>query len=410
MCKRILALACVCVMAGVASAAGHPTPIVYLPMDGNLNDASGNGHNATLHTGDWGTATYVVTPTGNGRVGQGLDLDVLYPDDLRNAEFLAAQKQGGGAYIELPYQMTESGSLSLWYQTNDFLYNYQTLFDNSGTDHSRPEDNWEMWLDSANNIGWRASKDSANGDNYNADGSKIFLNSGLGLNSWVHITATWQRLTWAPDPRDIGTDWEGSTYMKIKMYLNGTLVDETPDLPEVPTIDNRAHVWSYVSLDPLHPEYDMKGPGDTVYFGGGCYNIPKERGNTPGIGTYDEICVWDVMLTDAEVMEVYLGDHGHDWWDPDHDCDFDEDDAAILAAHWHMQSGATLEDGDINGDRRVDDKDASILAAYWKWSYGNRNAEDMSTDVPEPSTLVLLVGALASLAWFRRSSFFAISP
>ena len=402
MCRCILVLMCVCAMAGVASAAGHPAAVVYLPMDGNLNDASGNGHNATVDTAAWGTATYVSTPTTNGRVGQGMDLDVQYPDDLRNAEFLAGQRQGGGAYMALPYTMTPSGSLSLWYKTNDFLYNYQSIFDNSGTDYDRPEDNWEMWLDNGNNIGWRASKDSANGDNYNSDGAKILLNSGLGLSTWVHITATWQRLTTVADPRDVGTDWENSTYMKIKMYLNGTLVDQTPDLPATPTLDNRAHVWSYEAVPPADPTHNMTGPGTTVYFGGGCYNFTTARGNTPGIGSYDELGIWNVMLTDAEVMDVYLNGVGGTppppiLGDANGDRVVNNADATILANNWHKASGAVWADGDFNGDFKVDDKDASILAAHW----GN-TGEGMAANVPEPSTLALLAGALVSLVWFRR--------
>ena len=55
--------------------------------------------------------------------------------------------------------------------------------------------------------------------------------------------------------------------------------------------------------------------------------------------------------------------------------------------------------GDFNGDKKVDDADAAILASYW----GQRAAEGAS--VPEPSTVALLLGALASLfVWLRRGS------
>ena len=400
MCRCIVVLMCVCAMAGVASA-GHRAAEIYLPMDGNMNDASGNGHNATAYTGAWGTTTFVSTPTTNGRVGQGMDLDVQYPDDLRNAEFLAGQTQGGGAYVALPYKMTESGSMSLWYKTVEFRYDYQQIWDNSGTDYNRPEDDWEMWMDTGNNIGVRASKQSANGDDYSTDGNKCFVNSGLGLGTWVHITATWQRLTTVADPRDVGTDWENSTYMKLKMYLNGTLIDETPDLPATPTLTNRAHVWSYEAVPPADPTHNMTGPGDTVYLGGGRYNFDTGRGNTPGIGVYDELGIWNVMLTDAEVMDVYLNGVGGTpppiLGDANGDRVVNNADATILANNWHKASGAVWADGDFNGDFKVDDKDASILAAHW----GN-TAEGMAANVPEPSTLALLVGALVSVVFLRR--------
>ena len=72
----------------------------------------------------------------------------------------------------------------------------------------------------------------------------------------------------------------------------------------------------------------------------------------------------------------------------------DAEDAAILAAHWQMQSGATWGDGDFNGDYKVDDADATLMATNW----GGTGA---SASVPEPSLAVLLCGAIA-VFWFRR--------
>ena len=70
-------------------------------------------------------------------------------------------------------------------------------------------------------------------------------------------------------------------------------------------------------------------------------------------------------------------------------------DASILGAHWHMQSGATWADGDFNNDQKVDDRDAAILAAHW----GATGAEG---SVPEPSTLVLLLGLMLGAGIVRR--------
>jgi hypothetical protein len=408
MCRCIMALVCVCAVTGVAMAVGHPAPEVYLPMNGNANDASGNGHNATisgtLSGGDgYGSATFVTTPTTNGRTGgQGLDLDIdpLYiPYNFRTSSYLSTAIGDGNALVTLPYTMTESGSISMWYQTNDFMYAYQQIFDNSGTDWSRPEDDWEMWIDQAGYLGMRITKQSRNGDNYDSDMTKCFV-GGITNSTWMHITATWQRLTWAPQAVDIGTDWEGATYVKMKMYINGALVDQTPDLKtdpitDPPAQDARAHVWSYDD-----PPYSMTGPGTTVYLGGGRYNEPANRGNTPGIGTYDEVAIWDVMLTDAEVMDVYLNGvmtSAPIPGDANGDGGVNDADAAILAAHWHVSSGAVWADGDFNADGKVDDKDASILAAHWSGT-----SEAVGPTVPEPSTFALLVGALLSVVFLRR--------
>jgi hypothetical protein len=73
----------------------------------------------------------------------------------------------------------------------------------------------------------------------------------------------------------------------------------------------------------------------------------------------------------------------------------DDKDASILGANWHVPSGATWAMGDFNRDEKVDDQDAAILAANW-----GPAAEGAA--VPEPSTVTLLLGALASLLVWRR--------
>jgi hypothetical protein len=53
----------------------------------------------------------------------------------------------------------------------------------------------------------------------------------------------------------------------------------------------------------------------------------------------------------------------------------DENDAAILSAHWGQQTGATWADGDFNADGKVNILDAAIFAANWGTeSYGASHA------------------------------------
>ncbi|MCX7427215.1 MAG: PEP-CTERM sorting domain-containing protein, partial [Planctomycetia bacterium] len=70
-------------------------------------------------------------------------------------------------------------------------------------------------------------------------------------------------------------------------------------------------------------------------------------------------------------------------------------DASIVGAHW-MTGDAAWEDGDFNDDNVVNDKDAAILAAHWG------ETTPPGSGVPEPSTIVLLLCALAALAVMRR--------
>ena len=71
-------------------------------------------------------------------------------------------------------------------------------------------------------------------------------------------------------------------------------------------------------------------------------------------------------------------------------------DATLLAANWQKMSGASWGQGDFNHDGKVDDIDASILAANWQAGSG------ASASVPEPSSVVLLLGVFALMAFYRR--------
>jgi hypothetical protein len=80
--------------------------------------------------------------------------------------------------------------------------------------------------------------------------------------------------------------------------------------------------------------------------------------------------------------------------DANGDGDVDDKDASILGANWRSTT-ATWETGDFNNDNKVDDKDAAIMAAHW-----GEHAPGAS--VPEPSTIALLLGAVAALLVWRR--------
>ena len=81
--------------------------------------------------------------------------------------------------------------------------------------------------------------------------------------------------------------------------------------------------------------------------------------------------------------------------DANDDTKVDELDAAILAENWLTMSGATREMGDFNGDYKVDDVDATILAANW-------HAGVTAAAVPEPSSMILLMGLAGLLGFVRR--------
>ena len=80
--------------------------------------------------------------------------------------------------------------------------------------------------------------------------------------------------------------------------------------------------------------------------------------------------------------------------DADIDGDVDADDAAFVAANWQTVGGATWGMGDFNLDGNVNDLDATLMATNW--------TGPLAAAVPEPGSLVLLLGISLSFALFRR--------
>ncbi|MBN2023037.1 MAG: hypothetical protein JW809_09615 [Pirellulales bacterium] len=80
--------------------------------------------------------------------------------------------------------------------------------------------------------------------------------------------------------------------------------------------------------------------------------------------------------------------------DANNDGFVDDEDAAILAAHWLGAATDGALQGDFNNDFVVDDLDLAILAANWNPAGG--------AAVPEPGALVLLIAGLACVLPRRR--------
>ena len=250
--RNLLALVCLLTIASVASAAGLE---VHLPLDGNVNDYSGNGNNGVLVDGAAGTNAWTT-----GVVNQGLDIGLTAGNNEANAE---ATKTNGD-YVSIDYTLTDAGTISLWYQKSDFDYNYEAVWDNSGTS-AHPGDNWECWIDQwGPGHLYARSPDGSDGrwsDEVNR-AVQTDLNNRAGgyLGEWLHIAVTWNKLD--------------ATTMEMNMYLDGVLVDTSP-----------AMTW--------------QAPGDTFYLGGG------HDDNTYGIGAFDELGIWSRELTAAQVQNVY---------------------------------------------------------------------------------------------------------
>lgn len=128
---------------------------------------------------------------------------------------------------------------------------------------------------------------------------------------------------------------------------------------------------------------------DTTGFQGGTWDL--RLGNVlPELGPYNsDFAPTPATILNGSISITLPGDANLDGR-------VDEDDAVILAAHWHQTSGMTWSDGDFNGDGKVNDADASIMATRWLVGTGGE-----MTPIPEPATIFLLIGGGLS-AWLLR--------
>jgi len=156
-------------------------------------------------------------------------------------------------------------------------------------------------------------------------------------------------------------------------------------------------VW----LDPA--DTWAEGP-QTAGFDAACWLLPS----TDPARLVDTLVlrVYGVGVNAAVVFdEIRIGETWDDLFlplagsvpgDADGDGQVNEDDAAILAAHWGSHD-ASWGDGDFNNDGIVNAADAAIMTANWQ-----STGED-TNPVPEPHTLAMILGTLLALIMPRRS-------
>ena len=324
---------------------------VYLPMDGTLSDASGNGHHGSLVNGANGTNGFVAA-----QVGDGLDLGMI---DESQA-FLEATKTGGD-YVSIDYTLPDTGTIAMWYhKIGGFTYNFETLWDVSGTtDH--PWDNWECWFDkTATSTLWFRGADGEDGRWGEAE-VKVKtpdLYPGDFLDRWYHVAITWEKTS--------------ADRMAMTMYVDGEVADDNPT------------AWWQAS-------------GSVFYLGGG------NDGNTYGVGVWDEVAIWNNRLDATQVSNVY--NDGVLAWDMvgipgdlNSDGAVNSGDLDIVRGAWgESVDPGCLPCGDPSGDGLVNSSDLDIIRANW----GRTGA---ASAVPEPAALLLIVCGLGvALARRRRA-------
>ena len=287
-------------------------PVVHLSLDGHVTNLGSGGaaYDGTLVDGPDATNAYV-----DGQVGTALQLD--NPD-----------KTTGGDFVSIPYEMPDTGSVSLWINPTEW-YNYQTIFDNSVE-----ANDWEMWIYETGVLRFRIEGDSY--VSYDLDGEGA-------PGDWFHVAATWVR-----DGSDVA----------LSLFVNGTL--------------RETDTGSWVN------------PGDTFFLAGG------NTGNDHGKLTLDDLRLYDTLLTSDEIWALYSGqliEYAGLPGDLDGDGVVGSADLDIVRANWGEEvTPGDYAAGDISGDGLVGSADLDVVRANWGASVRNQPAS-----VPEPGAWVGLV-------------------
>jgi glycerophosphoryl diester phosphodiesterase len=157
---------------------------------------------------------------------------------------LALALDGVDDFASAAYPFQEQGTMSLWYRPEAF-YNFNTVLDNA-----RNADQWELWIQNNGRLRFRMGKES---------GEITYDLSALGgAGRWYHLALAWDNV---------------STNM-AKLYVDGVERDS-------------GAIGGWVA------------PGGMFHIGGG------NAGNTKGKGAVDDVRVYEVPLSAAQIRALY---------------------------------------------------------------------------------------------------------
>ncbi len=142
---------------------------------------------------------------------------------------------------------------------------------------------------------------------------------------------------------------------------------------------------------------DLTNNGQRTMLGAAEFWVPADAPVAPGDDTNSgyviisrqnaEVLYDELNLVPGTLPEFKPGDANRNG-------SIDQYDAALLAANWLAGPDATWAMGDFNEDGYVNDLDATLMATNWTTAG--------SASVPEPSTLVALLGLCLGVSFIRR--------
>lgn len=216
-------------------------PVIYYRLDGDLKNYGTGGAAYDASFNDGPDATGPHFAAS--KVGQGLD--------LRANPVSTNSTATNGDYLSVNYTLTDKGTISMNFQDMTW-FDFNTLWSNSVHGNA-----WEAWIYA---VGRLASRANENSGNNNLD---YYLPlQGAGAAAAPHnVVFTWDR---------------NGTLSSNKIYVDGVLREQFVE------------TW--------------RAPGTTFFVGGGLG--VTGGANHLGKGIYDEVRIYDVVLSENEVLSL----------------------------------------------------------------------------------------------------------
>lgn len=204
--------------------AAAAAPVVRIPFDGAVTNAGSGGvrYDAVLQ----GEPAPAWT---NGWNNKGQALSLYGTNDL----------------VTIPYRLSASGTIALWFYVPGPWFNYNSVFDNSGDANS-----YECFLDSGAGLFFRPSLGTPSASYPLVAGS----------NRWYHIVGTWDALS-----------------SNVVLYVNG--------VERSRTVNTTGSAWLTA--------------GSNFFIGGG------NAGNLNGMGVVSDLQIFEAPLSSNRVAEIY---------------------------------------------------------------------------------------------------------
>ena len=233
---------------GVTPVQPSAQPVVRYSFDDNLNNSGTGGaaYNAVLRD-DPALNNVLFTPTA---MGKGLDLRGNPWNSGANPPTGVNSTTTNGDYLSVDYQLPQSGTIELTF-TADRFFNFQTLWSNSVHGNA-----WESWIYSDGRLSARANNSASAND---LDFFLPIVGGDDPSKATYHVAYTWER---------------NGAQVNGKLYVDGVLREQA-----------------------IGPWLD---PGATVFIGGGIGLVGGA--NHLGGGVYDEFRIYDVALTEGEIL------------------------------------------------------------------------------------------------------------